>query len=83
MPGARASESIMNPENSVTIEPQKAKPVCPVCGTTTYSAGGIHPQCAVEQADQPRLEKLRRTKAAAALKKPVRAKSNWTKQPPK
>ena len=25
--------------------------VCPICGTTAYSPGGIHPQCAVSQAD--------------------------------
>jgi hypothetical protein len=28
--------------------------VCPVCGKKSYSMGGIHPQCAVQQADAPR-----------------------------
>jgi hypothetical protein len=28
--------------------------VCPVCGKKSYSAHGIHPQCAVQQADAPR-----------------------------
>jgi hypothetical protein len=28
--------------------------VCPVCGKKSYSAAGIHPQCAVKQADAPR-----------------------------
>ena len=28
------------------------RPVCPVCGTTTYSQGGIHPQCAVARQDK-------------------------------
>ncbi|MDZ4658857.1 MAG: hypothetical protein SH868_14875 [Bythopirellula sp.] len=28
--------------------------VCPVCGKKSYSAAGIHPQCAVQQADAPR-----------------------------
>jgi len=32
------------------IEPIRA--VCPVCGTTSYSQGGIHPQCAVVKADR-------------------------------
>jgi hypothetical protein len=27
---------------------------CPVCGEKSYSATGIHPQCAVQQADAPR-----------------------------
>jgi hypothetical protein len=28
--------------------------VCPICGKRSYSAHGIHPQCAVQQADAPR-----------------------------
>jgi hypothetical protein len=28
--------------------------ICPICGKRAYSAGGIHPQCAVKQADAPR-----------------------------
>lgn len=27
---------------------------CPVCGKTSYSRNGVHPQCAVRQADAPR-----------------------------
>jgi hypothetical protein len=27
---------------------------CPVCHATVYSRAGIHPQCAVRQADPPR-----------------------------
>jgi hypothetical protein len=27
---------------------------CPVCHEPAYSRGGIHPQCAVRQADPPR-----------------------------
>jgi hypothetical protein len=27
---------------------------CPVCGEKSYSSTGIHPQCAVQQADAPR-----------------------------
>jgi hypothetical protein len=32
--------------------------ICPVCGKRSYSAGGIHPQCAVQQAD-PREQQLK------------------------
>src|SRR6185436_1792408 len=28
--------------------------MCPVCGKRTYSHVGVHPQCAVQQADAPR-----------------------------
>ena len=52
--------------------------VCPVCGTRTYSHAGIHPQCAVHQADSARAEKLKaeRKLAAEAVAKP----STWTKK---
>jgi hypothetical protein len=43
-------------------EPLAGKPtpgqVCPVCHQRSYSRNGIHPQCAVRQADAPRREKL-------------------------
>jgi hypothetical protein len=34
--------------------PISTRPRCPVCGTAVYSLAGIHPQCAVRQADPPR-----------------------------
>lgn len=43
--------------------------VCPVCGKKSYSAGGIHPQCAMQQADAPRqafLAAQKREKKSAA-----------------
>lgn len=33
--------------------------VCPVCGNRSYSQEGIHPQCAVRQADAVRTEALK------------------------
>ena len=51
--------------------------VCPVCGTRTYSQGGIHPQCAVHRADASRSEKLKvERKREASAAKP----STWTKK---
>jgi len=38
---------------------QPSGKVCPVCGSRTYSQGGIHPQCAVHQADAARTAKLK------------------------
>ena len=33
--------------------------VCPVCGTRSYSRGGIHPQCAQQRADAKRMERVK------------------------
>jgi predicted RNA-binding Zn-ribbon protein involved in translation (DUF1610 family) len=51
--------SILKP---VPIIPQTVKNLCPICGQTTYSRGGIHPQCAVQQADAPRNARIRAEK---------------------
>jgi hypothetical protein len=34
--------------------PIPTRPVCPVCKKAVYSRSGIHPQCAMSQAEQPR-----------------------------
>jgi len=34
---------------------QAHRRLCPVCGKVSYSAAGIHPQCAVQQADAKRM----------------------------
>jgi hypothetical protein len=52
------------------------RPKCPVCGTTTYSPGGIHPQCAVVRAD--RTKPLVKDKTA----KP-KAVGQWRKRCPR
>lgn len=49
-------------KNLETIACKKPEPLyreapgknCPVCGKRSYSLRGIHPQCAVQQADAPR-----------------------------
>ena len=51
--------------------------VCPVCGKQTYSKGGIHPQCAVHQADSARAEKL---KAERKRETNTAKQSTWTKK---
>lgn len=50
---------------------------CPVCGKRTYSHGGIHPQCAVLQADAAHSAKLKedRKREAKEPKAPT-----WTKK---
>lgn len=41
------------------IPPTSTRVRCPVCRTEVYSPAGIHPQCAVRQADPPRLKARR------------------------
>jgi hypothetical protein len=53
--------SIIKP---VVIVPQLLKNLCPICGKASYSRGGIHPQCAMQQADEPRTLRLRAARIA-------------------
>jgi len=41
--------------------------MCPVCGTRSYSRHGVHPQCAVRQADAPRKALLAEAKRQERL----------------
>ena len=64
----------------------KPRPVCVVCGSVSYSPGGIHPQCAEEQADAPRLARLKKAQKTAKPKGKVanpNALSPWHKRCPK
>lgn len=51
-------------ENNMTRKPQPLYPpplrdYCPVCGKVSYSLAGIHPQCAVQQADAKRMKRVK------------------------
>jgi hypothetical protein len=81
--GSHALEYIMSSEKSVLIVPQPPKNLCPVCGTPSYSLGGIHPQCAIQQADEPRLARLRTAAKAAPPKVKTPTQQPWKKQCPK
>jgi hypothetical protein len=52
----------MSEKKPTPLVSQPSGKVCPVCGNRTYSQGGIHPQCAVHQADAARCEKLKATR---------------------
>jgi len=49
--------------------PSAAEPgkICAVCGKRSYSKGGMHPHCAMEQADAPRKTQLAAEKKAEIL----------------
>jgi hypothetical protein len=46
--------------------PIPSRPVCPVCKKAVYSRAGIHPQCAVSQAESIRPVKPEPAQAEAA-----------------
>jgi hypothetical protein len=60
----------MNYKKPVPIFAEVDQRICPVCGKQSYSAGGIHPQCAVKQADAPREQRLKAKKKLEAQNKP-------------
>ncbi len=47
--------------------PGAARHNCPVCGEASYSLDRIHPQCAQQQADEPRNRQLRLQRIQKAL----------------
>jgi hypothetical protein len=63
-----------------------ARPICPVCGSTSYSRRGIHPQCAQLQADGRRMSKLKSVKRNSESKSKASnplALRPWHKRCPK
>jgi hypothetical protein len=68
-------------EESALIVPQPPRNLCPICGKATYSLGGIHPQCAMQQADAPRLA-LMKTRKVAEPKEKKPARNVWKKRCP-
>ncbi len=69
----------------VMVSGKKSR-MCPVCGQRSYSLGGIHPQCAVLQADAPRTTLLAAERKAAAkmkIKTGIPPSSMWGKTCPR
>jgi predicted RNA-binding Zn-ribbon protein involved in translation (DUF1610 family) len=75
----------MSSEKSVIILPQPPKNLCPICGKAAYSLGGVHPQCSMQKADEPRIARLRTAKSAEIKAKVPAAKNakSWKKRCPK
>lgn len=59
----------------------KKSRACPVCGESSYSKDGIHPQCAVQLADESRKEELQAKRKTASQSSEPR--KSWNKQCPK
>jgi hypothetical protein len=48
----------MSEKKPTPIHLERLGSCCPVCGKRSYSRDGIHPQCAMVQADAPRKMRL-------------------------
>jgi hypothetical protein len=60
----------MSDKKPIPLLPESNGHPCPVCGKKSYSRAGIHPQCAVKQADalsKARLAALQQKKAITAV----------------
>jgi RNA polymerase subunit RPABC4/transcription elongation factor Spt4 len=55
---------------------------CPVCGETSYSLGGMHPQCCVRQADAERIRRLKLAVPVVAAV-PPKDRPPWKKPCPR
>lgn len=53
--------------------------VCPVCGHTSYSAGGVHPQCSMIKADAERMKRVARKPRLKRTAAEVTELSPWQK----
>lgn len=42
------------------LHPTRERVRCPVCHEVSYSAAGVHPQCAMQQADSLRMQRVKR-----------------------
>ena len=56
---------------------------CPVCGEISYSTAGIHPQCAVRQADEKRMSRIKRNTKGDKTEKPGSGVKPWQRVCPK
>ena len=73
----KAGRTMINPRNSHSPLPDDRRRRCPVCRQSVYSKAGIHPQCAIKQADplqaqdDPEAEGMEAVATPVAVKKPI------------
>jgi hypothetical protein len=60
---------LMSEKKPTPILAKRNSKICPVCGKRSYSAAGVHPQCAMVQSDAPRKLRLAAEKKAKALER--------------
>jgi hypothetical protein len=62
---------------------QPLRECCPVCGRVSYSAAGIHPQCAVQQADAKRMKRVKSRMKTVKVVAGEAVLKSWHKACPK
>lgn len=65
------------------LYPAPVRKRCPVCGEPSYSAGGVHPQCCVRQADEKRIHRMKQRRKKPAASTVVLDIKPWHKRCPK
>ena len=63
MSSSKGMEPKMSTKKPEPIFPSRKPNICPVCGKSSYSAAGIHPQCAEKQADEKRRQQPMKIKS--------------------
>ena len=73
----------MNGKKPDPLDSEPPRKICPICGKPSYSREGIHPQCAVADADAKRLKEIKASQQdkPAKLAKPTRT-PRWKKTCP-
>jgi RNA polymerase subunit RPABC4/transcription elongation factor Spt4 len=56
---------------------------CPVCGKVSYSLAGIHPQCAMDQADAKRMQEAKPRSKSPKKATTTTGVQSWQKICPK
>lgn len=69
-------------QKSTPMIPERGRKQCPVCGKPSYSLGGVHPQCAMRQADAPRKARLQAEKKRLATLKSGLPPMSWMRACP-
>ncbi len=73
----------MSAKKPQPLIPRRTHERCPVCGEISYSSAGVHPQCAVRQADEKRLKQIKRDQKTGKTAKPAGTVKPWQKTCPK
>jgi len=76
-----------NNKKPTPLIPGISNKICPICGEVSYSRDGIHPQCAMIQADEPRKQQIMEDRKEAAKNKSKESENSeprsWNKKCPK
>jgi hypothetical protein len=61
------------------LYPTPMRATCPVCGHTSYSSTGVHPQCSMHKADMERMQHVKRHTKERRTSASIAELSPWQK----